>query len=185
MEQFTRGGAKRCFCTELLLQLCKYMCTIQFVWRDSGYIHAGTIRTWIGISDMVEDVLDMVNCVADSHSIGNELDTYDTVFRGSSSCSVASFPATRCIPPTYRIQTIEYCGTDNYAHCCRKTTRTGLLFKHVLRRNQVHPTKTRVRIQDLAHLGPCLMCHAPNFARTTLIQTLHIVWRRAWRAARA
>jgi hypothetical protein len=72
---------------------------------------------------MVKDVLDMVNCVADSHSISNELDTYDTVFRGSSSCSVASFPATRCIPPTYRIQTIEYCGTDMHIVAGRRPVR--------------------------------------------------------------
>ena len=26
--------------------------TIQFVWRDSGYVHAGTIRTWIRTPDM-------------------------------------------------------------------------------------------------------------------------------------
>ena len=47
--------------TELLLHMCKYMCIIQFVWRDLGYVHAGTIRTWIMIPDMVKDVLDMVN----------------------------------------------------------------------------------------------------------------------------
>ena len=41
--------------------MCKYMCIIQFVWRDLGYVHAGTIRTWIMIPDMVKDVLDMVN----------------------------------------------------------------------------------------------------------------------------
>ena len=66
------------------------MRTIQFVWRDSGYIHAGTIRTWIRTPDMMRDVLDMVNFVVDPHSISDALDTYDTIFRGRSSCSVDS-----------------------------------------------------------------------------------------------
>jgi hypothetical protein len=66
------------------------MCTIQFVWRDSGYIHFGTIRTWIRTPDMMRDVLDMVNFVVDSHSMSDALDTYDTIFRGRSSCPVDS-----------------------------------------------------------------------------------------------
>ena len=66
------------------------MCTIQFVWRDSGYIYAGTIRTWIRTPDMMRDVLDMVNFVVDSHSMSDALDTYYTSFRGRSSYSIAS-----------------------------------------------------------------------------------------------
>ena len=66
------------------------MCTIQFVWRDSGYIYAGTIRTWIRTPDMMRDVLDMVNFVVDSHSMSDALDTYDTIFRSRSSCPVDS-----------------------------------------------------------------------------------------------
>ena len=58
------------------------MCTIQFVWRDSGYIHAGTIRTSKRTPDMMINVLDMVNFVVDSHSMSDALDTYDTIFRG-------------------------------------------------------------------------------------------------------
>ena len=64
--------------------------TIQFVWRDSGYIHAGTIRNWIRTLDMMRDVLDMVNFVVDSHSMSDALDTHDTIFRGRSSCSIDS-----------------------------------------------------------------------------------------------
>jgi len=64
--------------------------TIQFVWRDSGYVHAGTIRTWIRTPDMIRDMLDMVNFVADSHSMSDALDTYDTIFRSRSSCSIDS-----------------------------------------------------------------------------------------------
>ena len=64
--------------------------TIQFVWRDSGYVHAGTIRTWIRTPDMMKDMLDMVNFVADSHSMSDALDTYDTIFRSRSSYSIDS-----------------------------------------------------------------------------------------------
>ena len=39
---------------------------------------------------MMRDVLDMVNFVVDSHSMSDALDTYDTIFRGRSSCSIAS-----------------------------------------------------------------------------------------------
>ena len=66
------------------------MCTIQFVWRDSGYIYADTIRTWIRTPDVMRDVLDMVNFVVDSHSMSDVLDTYDTIFRSRSSCLVDS-----------------------------------------------------------------------------------------------
>ena len=66
------------------------MCTIQFVWRDEGYVYAGTIRTWIRTPDMMGDVLNMVNFVVDSHSMSDALDTYDTIFRSMSSCPVDS-----------------------------------------------------------------------------------------------
>jgi hypothetical protein len=66
------------------------MRTIQLVWRDSGYIHAGTKRTWIRIPDMMRDVLDMANFVVDSHSMSDALDSYDTIFMGRSSCSIYS-----------------------------------------------------------------------------------------------
>ena len=77
------------------------MCTIQFVWRDSGYIYAGTIRTWIRTPDMMKDVLDMVNFVVDSHSMSDALDTYDTIFRGRSSCSIASFSGNKVHDPPH------------------------------------------------------------------------------------
>jgi hypothetical protein len=35
-------------------------------------------------------MLDMVNFVVDSHSMSDALDTYDTIFRGRSSCSIDS-----------------------------------------------------------------------------------------------
>ena len=66
------------------------MCTIQFVWRDEGYVYAGTIRTWIRTPEVMKDVLYMVNFVVDSHSMSVALDTYDTIFRGRSSCPVDS-----------------------------------------------------------------------------------------------
>ena len=66
------------------------MRTIQFVWRDSGYIYAGTIRTWIRTPDMMGDVLNMVNFVVDYHSMSDALDTYDTIFRSRASCLVDS-----------------------------------------------------------------------------------------------
>ena len=37
-----------------------------------------------------QHVLDMVNFVVDSHSMSDALDTYDTIFRGRSSCSIDS-----------------------------------------------------------------------------------------------
>jgi hypothetical protein len=58
--------------------------------RDTFHVHAVTIRTWIRTPDMMEDVLNMVNFVADSHSMCDALDTYDTIFRGRSSCSIDS-----------------------------------------------------------------------------------------------
>jgi hypothetical protein len=42
--------------------------------------------TWIRTPDMMRDVMDMVNFVVESHSISDALDTYDTLFRGRSSC---------------------------------------------------------------------------------------------------
>ena len=66
------------------------MCTIQFVWRDSGYVYASTIRTWIRTPNMMRDVLDMVNFVVDSYSMSDALDTYDTIFSSRSSCPVDS-----------------------------------------------------------------------------------------------
>ena len=66
------------------------MCTIQFVWRDSGYVYAGTIRTSIRTPEMMRDVLDMVDFVMDSHSVSDALDTYDTIFRGRPSWRVDS-----------------------------------------------------------------------------------------------
>ena len=39
---------------------------------------------------MMRNVLDMVNFVVDSHSMSDALDTYDTIFRGRSSCPVDS-----------------------------------------------------------------------------------------------
>ena len=42
---------------------------------------------------MIRDVLDMVNFVVDSHSMSENsdaMDTYDTIFRGRSSCPVDS-----------------------------------------------------------------------------------------------
>ena len=77
------------------------MCTIQFVWRDSGYVYAGTIRTWIRTPDMMRDVLDMVNFVVDSHSMSDALDTYDTIFRGRSSCSIASSSGNKVHDPPH------------------------------------------------------------------------------------
>jgi hypothetical protein len=56
---------------------------MQFVWRDSGYILAGTIRTWIRTPHMMKDVLNMVNFVVDYRSMSGALDTYDTIFRGT------------------------------------------------------------------------------------------------------
>ena len=76
------------------------MCTIQFVWRDSGYIYAGTIRTWIRTPEMMRDVLDMVNFVVDSYSMSDALDTYDTIFRGRASCPVDSLGSNKQqVPP--------------------------------------------------------------------------------------
>ena len=77
------------------------MCTIQFVWRDSGYVYAGTIRTWIRTPDMMRDVLDMVNFVVDSHSMSDALDTYATIFRGRSSCSTASSSGNKVHDPPH------------------------------------------------------------------------------------
>ena len=71
------------------------MCTIQFVWRDSGYIHAGTIRTWIRTPDMMRDVLDMVNFVVNSHSMSDALDTYDTIIVPFSGVGRAALPTHR------------------------------------------------------------------------------------------
>ena len=70
--------------------MCKYKCIIQFVWRDSGYIYASTLGTWIRTLDMMRDVLNMVNFVVDSYSMSDALDTYDTIFRSRSSCPVDS-----------------------------------------------------------------------------------------------
>ena len=39
---------------------------------------------------MMKDMLDMVNFVADSHSMSDALDTYDTIFRSRSSYSIDS-----------------------------------------------------------------------------------------------
>ena len=87
--------------------------TIQFVWRDSGYVHAGTIRTWIRTPDMIRDMLDMVNFVADSHSMSDALDTYDTIFRSRSSCSIDSSGSNNTHdPPPYKIRDIKYPRID-------------------------------------------------------------------------
>ena len=91
------------------------MRTIQFVWRDSGYIYAGTIRTWIRTPDMMRDVLDMVNFVVDSHSMSDALDTYDTIFRGRSSCSIASSSGNKVHdPPPYRIRYTKHPRIDKH-----------------------------------------------------------------------
>ena len=75
--------------------------TIQFVWRGSGYGHAGTIRTWIRTPDTMKDMLDMVNFVADSHSMSDALDTYDTIFRSRSSYSIDSSGSNKTHDPPH------------------------------------------------------------------------------------
>ena len=83
------------------------------VWRDSGYVYAGTIRTCIRTPDMMRDVLDTVNFVVDSYSMSDALDTYDTIFRSRSSCPVDSswsnkYEVASPPPPLYRIPDIKY-----------------------------------------------------------------------------
>ena len=94
------------------------MCTIQFVWRDSGYVYARTIRTWIRTPDMMRDVLNMVNFVVDSHSMSDALDTYDTIFMGRSSCSIDSSGSNKKHNPP-PIQNPRYqIPEDRHAQCC-------------------------------------------------------------------
>ena len=92
-----------------------------------GIRYAGAIRTWIRTPDMMRDVLDMVNFVVDSHSMSDALDTYDTIFRGRSSCSIASSSGNKVHDPPTPIQNLIYqTPQDRQAHCCRKIRCTGL-----------------------------------------------------------
>ena len=126
MQQFTRGGNTSMLRgTAVLLYRVTFLvacanrrvpynlfCTR--VWRDSGYIYAGTIRTWIRTPDMMRDVLDMVNFVVDSHSMSDALDTYDTSFRGRSSYSIASSSGNKLHDPPYRIPDTKYPRIDKH-----------------------------------------------------------------------
>ena len=127
------------------------MCTIQFVWRDEGYVYAGTIRTWIRTQDMMGDVLNMVNFVVDSHSMSDALDTYNSSFRGRSSYSIASSSGNKLHDPPIQNPGNQM-PKDLHAHYCSPISRAGLCFKHILRRNQVKRASHRVRIHHLVHV---------------------------------
>ena len=62
---------------------------------------------------MMRDVLNMVNFVADSHSMSDALDTYDTIFRSRSSCSIDSSGSNNTHdPPPYKIRDVIYPRID-------------------------------------------------------------------------
>jgi hypothetical protein len=77
---------------------------------------------------MMKDMLDMVNCVVDSHSMSDALDTYDTIFRGWSSCSIDSSVSNNTHDPPYKIRDIKHPRIDRHIvdshQPCRLVVRT-------------------------------------------------------------
>jgi hypothetical protein len=153
MQQFTRGGGGANRGTAVLLYRATFSAvqvdvTIQFVWSDSGYVHAGTIRTWMRTPDMMKDMLDMVNFVTESHSMIDALDTYDTIFRSTSrsSCSIDSSGSNNTHdPPHTKFRDVKYPRIDMHI---------------VAPRSAVQAFDSNTFCEGIRSIGPAIECES-------------------------
>jgi hypothetical protein len=93
---------------------------IHSCWHDKD-MHKDTGR-------IRKNVLNMVHCVVDYHSVSDALDTYNTIFKSRSTCSIDSSGSNKKLdPPPPPVQNPGYqIPEDRHAHCCSPISRTGL-----------------------------------------------------------
>ena len=74
----------------------------------------------------MKDVLDMVDCVVDSHSMSDAPDTHDTIFRSRSSCPVDSSGSNKQQVPPRTESAISNTRGSRHIVAPRLAVNTGL-----------------------------------------------------------